>query len=85
MFVFDPEGWYPPQESNPTGGGCGSIENQFILQAFTLTGGDTATQPLYGITLCPGIFENPTTKSLGTPAENGGVDLLNKFSDSGGW
>lgn len=84
MFVFNPEGFYPPQWTNPTGGGCGSINNEYTMQAFTLTGGDTATQPLYGITVCPGCFELPTTKSLGTPAENGGVGELNKFYDSGG-
>lgn len=74
-------GFYPPEEANPSDGACGNTALGETM-GYTLTGGSMAA--IYGITLCPAVFTQPTTSSLGTPAAGGGITEIDRFKDTGG-
>lgn len=74
-------GFYGPDPDSPPDGACGV--GPYAALAFTLAGG-VDIQATNGITVCPTLFTNPTTSSLGSPVPNGGVKEINRFRDTGG-
>lgn len=75
-------GFYTANEENPSGGECGERDGARNL-AFIITGSNSM-RAIFGITLCPDLFNQPTTSSLGSPNVNSGTKEIDRFMDTGG-
>ena len=74
------EAFYIPSPDSPKDGACGSV-NRAGTKAFTLV---VDVDALKGITLCPVLFNYPTTSSLPPPTGNGGVAEIDQYKQTAG-
>lgn len=67
------KGWYMPNEFDQPAGGCGTDPTGKTSLVYGFSQNIPMNTALYGLTWCPGHFQDPTTKSMGNPGKDPGI------------